>query len=437
MKFTSKVVAVLATAALTTGGLAATTSSATGAAPKQPAASSAKGFNFISSAYGTRVFNKNNDLVDSGRTAWSFIGCTSKTGKTNTDHLAKVELPGDQLKVGPITTESKSVKSGGSVKSQATTKVGDIELKSSGIGSLKIEGLTGTSESSNKDGEFDQKGSVSLLGIKAVLGGIEVSLPFDPDNIKPGQELKLPGLAKLRFLNTRGKATDDYSLNNSVALEIKVLTPGPLEGQTVRVGSARTRLEAVSPKGKVHGYGEAAHAELLNGVVSSGRVAYQPLKCGGTDGEWHRNNVAGVHAGPIRIGAATGQVRGISEAGKNPLAHTKARIAGVKLTNSLKIGAIESSAKVEELGNGKFKKSSDMSVLRVTAAGDNWTKELNKAIKNSKPLRIPGIAKITPNVVKETKRSVSVTALKITLLDVAKPLKSTIWLANTEAKISG
>lgn len=436
MRTTSRVVAVLATAALTAGGLSAATSGAA-VAESTATKASAKGFNFVSSAYGTRVFNRNNQLVDSGRTAWSLIACTSKTGKTDRDRLAEVSLPGNQLKVGPVTTKSQSVKTSNGVKSVATTTVGDIVLKSD-VGHLRIEGLKGVSEASNKNGSYHQKGAVDLLSIKAGLGGIEFPVPIDPDDIDPGQQIKIPGLAKLRFLDTKGKATKDESWNNSVALEIKVLTGGPLKGQTVRVGSARTKLEGISKKGKVHGYGEAARAKLLDGIVKSGRIAHQPLHCSGTDGKWKRNSVAGLKlpGQPVRIEAASGQARGISEPGKNLLAHTRARIAGVKLTNALKIGAVESYAKVVKKG-GKYKKSSGISVLRVNAGGENWTKQINKAIKQQKSITIPGIAKITPNVVHKTKKSISVTALKIKLFKDVKPLNSTIRLANSEARISG
>lgn len=434
MTITPRVVAVLASAVLTAGGIAATTSSASGA-ESTTAKAAPTSFNFVSSAYGTRLYNKNNELVDSGRTAWSLVACTSQTGKTKKDHLAKVELPGGQLKVGPVTTKSQSVKTADGVKSVATTKVGDIVLASEGVGHLRIEGLKGVSVSSNENGKYAQKGAVDLLSIKAGVGGVELPLPFDPDDINPGQELTIPGLAKLRFLDTKGDTSSGEAWNNSVALEIKVLTGGPLEGQTLRVGSARTKLEDISPKGKVHGYGQAARAELLDGVVSSGRIAHQPLHCAGTDGKWKKNSVVGLNAGPIAVGAASGQARGVSEPGENLLAHTRARIADVRLTKNLKIGAVESYAKVEKVG-GKYKKSSGVSVVRVVAGGDNVTKQINKAIKNQKSIRIPGIVKIVPNVVDKTKKSITVTALKIRLLGVAEPLSSTIKLANSQAKVS-
>lgn len=433
MRFISKAVAVMATAALTAGGLAATTTGASGAEPAADRAS-AKRFNFIASAYGTRVFNRNGDLVDSGRTAWSFIGCTSKPGKTKRDHLVKAELPGNQLKIGAVTTQAKSRKIKGGAKSVAVTKVGDIVLRA-GLGSLKIEGLKGTSTTSYKGGKYHQKGDVDLLGIKAVVGGIELNLPFNPDNISPGQEFLIPGLAKLRFLDTKGKVKKDEAHNNSVALEIKVLTGGPLKGQTVRVGSARTKLESISKHGKLGGYGQAARAKLLDGVVSTGRIGHQPMPCVGTDGKWKRNSVAGVHIpGLIRVGAASGQARGVLEAGKAPVAHTRARIAGLKLGTALRIGAVESWAKVTKKGK-KYKKRSGVSVVRVQAGGKNWTKAINKAIKKQKSIKIPGIAKISANVVKKTKKSITVTALKIKLLDVAEPLSSTIHLATSKAKI--
>lgn len=433
MRTTPRVVAVLATAALTAGGLAATTSGATGAEPSTT--KTASNYNFVASSYGTRVYNENNDLVDSGRTAWSLVACTSHTGRTNKDHLAKVELPGKQLSVGPVTTKARSVKTSKGVKSVATTTVGDIVLKAQGIGHLRIEGLKGISESKNVNGKYGQQGSVDLAGIKAGVGGVELPIPFNPKDINPGQELKIPGLAKLRFLHNKGGTTKNRAWNSSVALEIKVLAAGPLQGQTVRVGQARTKLDGLKRKGKVHGYGQAARASLLDDVVNSGRLAHQPLKCTGTNGKWRKSHVAGVDLGEIALGAATGEARGVVEKGKNLLAHTRSRIAGAKLTKDLRIGAVESWAKVVKKG-GKYKKSSGVSVVRVTANGKNITKQINKAIKNQKSIRIPGIAKITPNVVKKTKKSVTVTALEIKLLDVAKPLSSTIRLANSQAKVS-
>lgn len=434
MGFISKAVAVMATTALTAGGLAATTTSASGAEPSGDRAS--KRFNFISSAYGTRVFKRNGELVESGRTAWSFIACTSKTGKTKREHLVKAKLPGGQLKIGAITTKAKTRKIKRGVKSVAVTKVGDIVLDAGGIGSLKIEGLKGKSKTTYRNGKYHQKGSVDILGITASLGGIELSIPFDTDDIDPGTEFRIPGLAKLRFLDTRGKVKNDEAHNNSVALAIKILTDGPLEGQTVRVGSARTKLEEIKRHGKLGGYGEAARASLLDGVIKSGRIGHQPMPCAGTDGKWKRSPVAGLKLPdlPIRIGAASGQARGVLVPGRRPVSHTRARIAELKLTNALKIGAVESWAKVVKKGK-RYKKTSGVNVVRVQAGGENWTKEINRAIRKQKSIRIPGIAKITANVVRKHRKSIKVTALKIKLLDVAEPLSSTIRLATSKARI--
>jgi len=434
MRLISKAVAVTATAALTAGGLAATTTSATGADHSADRAS-AKRFNFIASAYGTRVYNKNNSLVDSGRTAWALVACTSKAGKTNKDRLVEAKLPGNQLKIGAITTNAKTRKIKGGVRSTATTRVGDIALRGGPGLSLKIQGLKGISQSSYKGGKYHQKGSVDMLGIKAVVGGSEIPIPFNPKNISPGQELRIPGLAKLSFLDTNGKANKNMARNSSVALEIKVLAPGPLKGQTVRVGSSHTKLEQISKQGTLRGFGQAARADLLDKVVKTGRIGHQPMPCGGTSGNWKRTSLAGVNVpGVIRVGAASGQANGRLKPGKAPLARTRARIAKVKLGPSLQIGAVMSWARVAKHGK-KYRKGSGVKVVGVKVNGRNWTKPINRAIKQQKSITIPGIAKITPNVVKKHRKTITVTALRIRLLNVAKPLRSNVYLATSRARI--
>ncbi|MDN5852422.1 MAG: hypothetical protein L0K86_06150 [Actinomycetia bacterium] len=434
MRVISKAVAVMATAALTAGGLAATTTSASGAQPSGERAS-AKRFNFIASAYGTRVYNKNNSLVDSGRTAWALISCTSKTGKTKKDRLVEAELPGDQLKIGAITTKAKSRKVKRGVRATAVTRVGDIELKAGPGLSLNIEGLRGTSKSTYRGGKYSQKGAVDLLGINAKVGGVKLPIPFNPNDISPGQELRIPGLAKLSFLDTNGKANKNMARNSSVALEIKVLAAGPLKGQTVRVGSSHTKLQQIAKHGTLRGYGQAARADLLNKVVKSGRIGHQPMPCAGTNGRWKRSSLAGVNVpGVVRVGAASGQANGRLKPGKAPLARTRARIANVKLGPSLQIGAVKSWARVAKHGK-KYRKGSGVEIVGVKANGRNWTKAINRAIKQQKSIRIPGIAKITPNVVRKHRKSIKVTALKITLLKVAKPLRSNIYLATSKARI--
>lgn len=433
MRVISKAVAVMATAALTAGGLAATTTSASGTEPSGDRAS--KRFNFIASAYGTRVYNKQNDLVDSGRTAWALVSCTSKTGQTDKGRLVEAELPGNQVHIGGVTTRAKTRKIKGGVRSAAVTRVGDIKLKAGPGLSLKIDGLKGTSTSTYRGGKYSQKGAVDLLGIKAVVAGQEINLPFNPNDISPGQTLKLPGLAKLTFLDTKGKATKNMARNSSVALEIKVLLPGPLKGQTIRVGSSHTKLEQIAKQGTLGGFGQAARADLLNEVVKTGRIGHQWMPCAGTNGRWKRTAVAGVNVPTLlRVGAASGQANGRLKPGKAPLSRTRARIANVKLGNSLEIGAVQSWARVAKHGK-KYKKGSGVKVLQVKANGRNWTKAINRAIKQQKSIQIPGIAKITPNVVKKNRKSITVTALKITLLDIADPLKSNIYLATSKARI--
>src|SRR5690606_4242148 len=98
-----------------------------------------------------------------------------------------------------------------------------------------------------------------------------------------------------------------------------------------------------------------------------GRIGHQWMPCAGTNGRWKRTAVAGVNVPTLlRVGAASGQANGRLKPGKAPLSRTRARIANVKLGNSLEIGAVQSWARVAKHGK-KYKKGSGVKVLQVKA----------------------------------------------------------------------
>jgi hypothetical protein len=420
-KSTLAVVTTALTASLAVGLAASTVLAPTTASPAATSAGDQERgrtpYAFTASAYGSRLAG-GEIPADSGRTAWSLLGCTKSTGRSHDNHLAEINV-GDYGTVSGIRSRTWSTQKGSTVASKALTKIGAIEL-GSGNAKLVIDGVTLKTKAWHDSSGFHKAGSARILTIKAKVGGAALPIPANPS---PGQTLEIPGLAKITFLGGASSKSAHHATIAQRALRIRLA-----DGSVLVIGSARSNISDKAVTGVLTGWGRAASADVLDTAVTSGKVAAQPLRCLGTDGKWVNNHTAGVDVpGVLEIGAASGAVKGAQRDARNGYAHTRGRIAHVLLSDQLEIGAIEAHARVIKR-NGKLTKSiKGTSVAYIKAAGEKF-----EVPDPGQSITIPGLAKITVAKKFPGKYGVRVIAVQVKLLggDLA-----TINLGEAAAKI--
>jgi hypothetical protein len=396
----------------TTATPAATSAGGDDARGKTPYALT--GFSFGSRLIGGEV------PAESGRTAFSYLGCTKTAGLDNTNHLADINV-GDYGKVSGISSRSWTTEKGDKVASNSQTKIAAIEL-GSGNAKLVIEGVRLRTKAWHDSKGFHKAGDARILSIKAKVGGVALPIPANPS---PGQHINIPGLAKITILGGTSSKSAHHAQITRRALRIELN-----DGTTLIVGTSRSGINDKAPAGLLNGWGRAASANLLKTTITTGNVAVQPLKCTGTKGEWVSNHTAGVNLpGLLEVGAASGAAKGNQRDPHNAWAHTRGRIAHVLLGGELEIGAIEAHARVIKR-NGKLTKSiKGTSVAYIKAAGESFD-----VPKPGQTLVIPGLAKITVAKKFPGKFGVRVIAVQVKLLD-GSPAESVVNLGEAFARI--
>ncbi len=421
-KSTVAVVTTALTASLAVGlaasTLAPTTASQVASSPGGDDARGTTPYALNASAFGSRL--QGGEIpAESGRTAFSYLGCT-KNPRMDSNHLAAIDV-GDFGTVSGITSKSWTTVSGSKMASNSTTKIGAIEL-GQGDAKLVIEGVTLRTRAWHDDSGFHTSGSAKILTIKAKVGGVEVPIPASPT---PGQHIEIPGLAEITILGGTSSRSAHHAQITRRALRIELS-----DGSTLTVGSARSGINDEAPAGLLGGWGRAASADLLESAVTTGNIAVQPLKCVGTDGEWHNNHTAGIDVpGVLEIGAASGAAKGMQRDPSYAYAHTRGRIAYVMLSDQLEIGGIEAHARVSKT-NGKLTKSTRGTTVAYIKVGD---KSYNVP-DPGQTLEIPGIAKIEVNKQYPGKYGIRVVAVEVTLLE-GSPAESVVNLGEAFARI--
>jgi hypothetical protein len=355
------------------------------------------GFSFGSRLIGGEI------PAESGRTAFSYLGCTKSADLNNRNAVADINV-GDFGTVSGISSRSWTNEKGSKVASLSQTKIGAIEL-GSGDAKLVIEGVTLKTKAWHDDSGFHTAGSADILTIKAKVGGVSLPIPAKP---KAGQKIKIPGLAEITILGGTSSKSSHHAQITKRALRIELS-----DGSTLVVGTSRSGINDKAPAGLLNGWGRAASADVLKNAVTTGNIAVEPLKCTGTNGEWTSNKTAGIEVpGVLDISAASGSAMGNQRDADNAYAHTRGRIAHVLLSDQLEIGGIEAHARVSKK-NGKLTKSiKGTTVAYIKAAGETF-----EVPKPGQSIEIPGLAKITVAKKFPGKYGVRVVAVEVKLLD--------------------
>jgi len=362
---------------------------------------------FGASGFGTRI--RGGDIpVASGDTAWRATGCTNAAGVDKNNAQAEVTIPGlgtiDGLKTRVWTT-----KRGQRYAAHASHEIASITLIETAIGSLALSGIKTTAHAIHTPTGYHTRTTAEVL--KLVLTppvGDPIELPIPA----PGDVINVPGVP----LRISMGAIKEHAGNRSARARASGLLVNLTETNTlVRIASSRARIAEGVRKGLFSGHSDGISANALNvggdSIVKVGRTPLLTMPCEGTNGEVLERPIAGINIeGALVVGAVTTRERG-QQTDTGGRGFEEAKIASVNLGDQIQIDGITARANVIRKGRKVIRNVDGTSTLAITVNGQAQT------MPPIGVLEIPGLVKIEEKVVERTRNSISVIALRLTLLD--------------------
>ena len=354
-------------------------------------------FAMTAAAYGSRV-QGGQIPADSGRTAFSYIGCTKLAGKSRTNQLVEGNLGGEGVVRG-VDTRSWTSRTDGVVNSFAKTdiayaKIGDLVLRNIALETRAWHDRTGFHAS--------RKAKIGSLR----LDGAPLDIPTFP-----GQTIPVDGVGTLIFLTGFKRVTDAGARITATAVRLKLDN----NRTVITLGSAFSEINGENPAGILGGYGQAAEVTALDGSLKSGRVALQPLPCRGTNGKWIDNDTAGLNLNSVAdLGAVSGGANGDQTNKLNGYGSTRGVVSSLNLLGGeVRARVIKGQANVRMV-DGDIRRS-------IQGTGVGFLSIGGEEVMNPKPgdsILIEGLGRVTVGQqVKAGPNAVHVIALQIRLFN--------------------
>jgi hypothetical protein len=396
-------------------------------------------FGFYTYAFGTSVKGEHEGLR-SAPTAFAFLGCTRLAGKHDDQAVATGDAPANNpaFGIGAVTSSSDTFKrANGDVGSTSNSKLANVRIGPADGPHLVIKGLqTSASAWADKFGKFHTDGTFSLADILAATG-----TPLDDvlNNAlsplqalvrqvlaAPGDHLDIPGLGRVSLGRKTSSIYLPYAMANTLGLRVLLFGPNGVAGggddSSLMIGRTHARVYRNLPGGVMGGYGYAADAKVLSGLVSVGQLAKRPLDCNGTNGQIETNTVSGLNLlnlGALDLGKASGRVYGVQQKDRSVVAWTEGRLSDLSLgtgSNKLVIKGVIAHAEMRKAKNGNITKST----AGTTFESMSYDGKEYDAPEPGDKIEIPGLATIQFAIVdNSSKNALTVTALRITLVPAA------------------
>lgn len=393
------------TTMIVAAGLLTSPSSAHTASTAPPAKAAAKPtpYLFGASGFASRVVG--GDVpAGSDRSAFAVVGCTNMAGKKAVNSKADVQLlPG--LRLDTVSTRAWTSKKGGTVAATGVHRIERVVITDTLLGKVRLEGVESRSRAWHNGTGFHSRITTNLADI--VVDPV-VGDPYSLGVPLPGETLDVLGLVKVSLGDgtTTSDATRGYADADALKIEL------PLSGAKVFLAHSRALLTEGVRSALFRGSAYAARADVLDGVVTSGKEPNVITPCQGTDGRLHSKELVDVDVSPgVTADVPKASTRaGYTGKGK-AYVDNKASLARVDLGGGLRIAGVVAHARITEKGRGFRVDTGDTTTARITLDGERLDVPANGK------LEIPGLAEIRTDVVHRTRNSVRVTAVQVTLLD--------------------
>jgi hypothetical protein len=442
----TRLAAIASTAALTTALVAVS------GGPAAHAGGSPTDYAFTAFAYGTKVKAAAGELR-SGRTAPSWIGCTRQAGKTKTNKVLAVDAPSNNplIDLGAITSSSATFKrTGVPGGTRSTSTIASIQLGAQNqqvpTPRLTIKGLTTTATAwATKDGKLHATTDSQVVDINLVVpstgspldDGLADLLDLVNGQVAPtldevlallkqnGGAIEIPGLGKVEL----GYAHTAVGAHQAVALALSLrVTLYGLDGvagggddSTLKIGRSFARILGGMEHAVMGGMGWAADADLVGGTAHIGDIVPKSLPCQGTGGETRTTALASAGIPGVSLAGLRARANGdIADNGRvkawteGSVAHVALGSGDMALTIDGVIGRVNLATDRQGRLVRRDVKGTTPGVL--TFQGQSYTLPLGSA--PALPDELAALIKIQVAVTsRPDRRSLRVTALRITLLD--------------------
>lgn len=377
---------------------------ATAASAANAAAANVRPTHFAlqASGYATRVTG--GDIpAGSDRSAFQVIGCTNLAGLDKNNYEAEVDLsPLGTLSAAK--TRVWTTQRDGVVSAWARNSIAKVVLVDSATTTLTLKGVSSTSRAYHNRSGFHAATTRSVAEIFTTVAGVRI----DQDIPTAGNPVLIPGIARISLGPSTERAGPNGAYATADALRVELIPSGTI----VRLAHSRAKINSGIKSGVFRGSSYGSKAQAAGGTVTSKMTPYLVMPCQGTDGDIQRRSIAGLNPAGLKLtGLSTAQFG--EQKAQSAEAWERGRVAGLNLgQGDLVVKAIVGRANVHFVaGEGVTKDIKGSTLGRVSVGGDTVT------IPKSGVLRIAGVAKLERNVVTRTKRSITVIALRVTLLD--------------------
>lgn len=457
---------------ISTGPLARAAAAATGllltaagtvslaVAPASAAVSTTQ-FGFQTTAYGTRVTAEDVALA-SGRTAFSYISCTRLAGRSAHNYVGELAAPqaDPQIHVQGVTSQNQTFRHPRrhEVGARGTNVIAGAVIGDPQGAHIALTGLRTVAEVAHRPGGWATTTQVTWKSLDIVPAtgtplddatkklldtldqGVQPVIKVLTDQAAP---VEIPGVGSIAFGWERrtGNRFPGRASAGAYALRIHLYgadqRADTADDAQVALGRAWAHMSTGLPAGVMHGVGYAADADLAGGAARLGRVAAQPLPCSGTAGRTQVNHTVGLDladAGAVQLGAMSGRAWGVQRKNGYARAWTEGSVASVALGTGdqrVVIKGIVGRATVRQAASGRVTANSAGSTIGSLTVGG----EPRAVPAPGQDLTVPGLATIRFLVTQRGRRSATVTAVRITLLD-GTTAGSVINLGNASARIS-
>ena len=408
---------------------AALPAAAAGAAAAVPSHVTPPSVGYVGHAFGTSV-TVASGLLGSGPTANVVTGCTDTPGATRTNTTAGVTVPG-VLSTGVVDTSLTSNASGATKSEVATSQVAGVSLLG---GEIAATAVSDSSTSSVAGSTFSTSGQSTFVGL-TVDGTSEAGSP--PANTV----IPLPGIGSVTLNEQNATPGSDSTQLVVTSIDIRVLTAnsfGLPVGARVIVGRALSGL-VTAPSPLVGGSAFGTSLTALDGAVVSGRTAFQPLQCQGTDGVTETNSTAGTTiAGVLTDGTVTSTAEGNLVA-RDSTATTSNTVENVSvlpgtLSTLITADALTAQANASKVNGAKAFSDTGSQFVGLKVAGFPL---IDDDVPANTALTIPAVGTLYLHRVIQTGHGIEVRMieLQITASGLPEPVGTDLIVGDASAKV--
>ena len=404
-------------------------------------------YGFQTHAWGTRVQGAAAG-VQSGQTAFSYLACTRLTGLHRTADIAGADLPSKDnpaVVVGAVDSSSRTFRTqAGDVGTSSTTRIAKVTLGQA-PNQIVIEGLRTTAKAwADKHGELHATSTYSSTDISghtgtqlddvlnqagAGVGDLIAQIPADGQTI--------PGLGTLYVGPKSAQVHPGYARSTANVLRLHLDNPDSWIG----VGRSWAQITRDLPAGVFVGSGWGAEIPSgLGNALDVGKLVNQPIPCQGTGGEVVGRSLAKFdpgNTGQLVIGGLSGDTWGVQREDGYAKGWTKGRVASLTL-GPLTIKGVEGKALVRRSRSGKVTKQGTYTIGKLFNGAD----QVGSIPPPGQDLVLGDgtghdVLKLRFGVQSQTRRSVTITAVRIEVLEGidGAPVGTVIKLGNAHVAI--